>query len=76
MSHGCTACFKHLMRNCKCTSPKKISLGYRTRVPEAGNVKKWKAFVKHLAHGQERNPAWLNDLRESIKGTKLENIIK
>lgn len=76
MSHGCTGCFKHLKRNCKCNSPKQWSFGYRTRLPEYGNTKKWKLFIKDYLYPMiKRNPYRVKELLELLKGTKLENVL-
>lgn len=74
MSHGCTACFKHLMRNCKCDSPKKMRFGYTTRVPQSGNLNDWKQFMQeYIFPGNRYSPEeFLEKFEGMFKGTKLE----
>ena len=78
MSHGCIACFKHLKRNCKCGSPKQVSLGYKARVPVAGNVNDWKEFVLDYIYPiyASRHKVWTDELIDKLKGTRLESVIK
>ena len=52
-------CFKHLRRDCHCTSPQNIwiwatGIGAKIRVPKAKHKYKWKMFKKWL-HKAYRN---------------------
>ena len=62
MSRGHIICLKHLKRNCKCDSPKKISLHHSTRVPKDGKVNDWKEFIK-----------WLHAINSTYFKTELDS---
>lgn len=64
MSRGHIICLKHLKRNCKCDSPKKIGLHHSFRVPPDGKVNDWKEFLK-----------WMISLKSNYLKTELDNHI-
>lgn len=75
MSKGHTACFKHLMADCNCDSPKKLfQLHHSVRVPSKGNLNDWKKFLDFILTRNYRGAK--PDLTEIISGTRLETYLK
>ncbi len=74
MSSGHSICLKHLKRNCKCNSPKKIGLHHSFRVPPDGNINDWKIFIKWMI--STKNSYLESRLTHFIPGTPLENYYK
>lgn len=72
MSTGHRACFKHLMADCGCDSPRKSDIMHHsTRIPKKGNLSDWKVFLKWMYERRYRGPK--PDLSERVKGTRLES---
>ena len=66
-------CFKHLKRNCKCTSSKSIDLHHSTRIPPDGKKGAWKEFVDWLLSNGRGSKEMI---RKSLEGTRFENRIE
>lgn len=66
-----------MKRNCNCTSPKKLFFSYRARLPEAGNYKKWKLFVKNYVIPDDLHQPGYRDemIKAALKGTRFENLL-
>ena len=73
MSSGHKVCFKHLKRNCKCHSPKSISLHHSVRVPMDGKKSAWKEFTDWLLETRKWHR---EELYKALEGTEMEKRIK
>ena len=71
MSTGHSVCFKHLKRNCSCTSDKKLLMHHSFRVPPDGKLNDWKEAIKYLASC--KNPYLKEQLDIVMPGTRLED---